>query len=455
MRTEFSIKGVSESIKQPKRFRASRPNDRERSTGSEPRGKTFSPPVLGKKFVLLTPQQAWSSILKHTTCLTATDVSADEALGHVLAEPLRADRDMPPADRSARDGFAVRAADLLRIPVTLPIVGEVAAGSLAAPVVTAGTCARIFTGANLPPGADTVVKVEDTRSAGAGEVTFVRAEPAGANILRQGENARAGRDLVAAGCVLGSLHIALAAATGRTSLRVFRRPRVAIIATGRELVPPEAEVGAHQERDANGPMLAAAFRAAGISVASACRVSDDLDAVTAALRHGLASADAVVLSGGVSVGAYDFVPAAVTAVGASPQVHGVAMKPGKPFLFATAPDSRLVFGLPGNPLSAATTLHEFVLPALRRMAGWPEADCRPLVRARLREAIANPPGSERYFLATLAWNTSGPEVTPVGSQSSADLAAGARADGAVIVPADARGLGQGSLVDFRPWRVWP
>ena len=404
---------------------------------------------------MLTPQQAWSSILAHTTCLPATEISADEALGYVLAEPLLADRDMPPANRSARDGFAVRAADLRRMPITLPIIGEVAAGSLAAPVVTEGTCACIFTGANVPPGADTVVKVEDTRSAGAGAVTFARAEPAGANILRQGENARAGRELVPAGRMLGALHIAIAAATGRTRLRVFRRPRVAIIATGRELLPPEAEVGAHQERDANSPMLAAAFRAAGISVASACRVSDDLDAVTAALREGLASADAVVLSGGVSVGAYDFVPAAVTAVGASPQVHGVAMQPGKPFLFATAPDSRLVFGLPGNPLSAATTLHEFVLPALRRMAGWPEADCRPLVRARLREAIANTPGCQRYVLATLAWNTSGPEVTPVDSQSSADLAAGARADGAVIVPADARGLEQGALVDFRPWRVWP
>src|SRR5208283_4379717 len=158
----------------------------------------------------------------------------------------------------------------------------------------------------------------------------------------------------------------------------------------------------------NGPMLAAAFRAAGFPVAFACRVSDDLDAVTAMLREGLVGADAAVLSGGVSVCAYDFVPAAITAVGGSPRVHGVAMKPGKPFLFATTPDSRLVFGLPGNPLSAATTLHEFVLPALRRMAGWPEAHCRPLVRARLHEAIANTPGCQRYVLATLAWKTSGP-----------------------------------------------
>jgi molybdopterin molybdotransferase len=398
-------------------------------------------------------------VLAHTTCLPATEIPADEALGHVLAEAVLADRDMPPANRSAMDGFAVRAADLVRVPVALPvtlsIIGEVAAGSPAAPVVTEGACVRIFTGANVPPGADTVVKVEDTRPAGASEVTFVRAEQAGANILRQGENARAGRELVPAGCVLGALHIAIAAAAGRTNLRVFRRPRVAIIATGRELLPPEAPAGAHQERDSNGRMLAAAFRAAGFPVTSTCRVSDELDAVTAALREGLAGADAVVLSGGVSVGDYDFVPAAVTAAGASTHVHGVAMKPGKPFLFATAPDSRLVFGLPGNPLSAATGLHEFVLPALRRMAGWAEADCRPLIHARLHEAIANKPGRQRYVLATLAWEASGPEVTPVDSQSSADLAAGARADGAVIVPADARGLDRGSLVDFRPWRAWP
>jgi len=186
---------------------------------------------------------------------------------------------MPPADRSARDGFAVRAADLLRIPVTLPIVGEVAAAQLAAPVVTAGTCARIFTGANLPPGADTVVKVEDTRSAGAGEVTFVRAEPAGANILRQGEKRAGGSRPRCRGAVCSaSLHIASPPPPGARACACFAGRAVAIIATGRELVPPEAEVGAPPGAAMpNSPMLAAAFRAAGISVASACRVSDNLD----------------------------------------------------------------------------------------------------------------------------------------------------------------------------------
>jgi len=255
--------------------------------------------------------------------------------------------------------------------------------------------------------------------------------------------------------VLGAIHIAMAAAADRTELRVLAKPGIAIVTTGRELLAPGMAAGAHHERDSNGPMLAAAFGTAGFSVALVRRVSDELGVVTQALRESLAAADAVVLSGGVSVGAYDFVPAAVGAVGARTLVHGVAMKPGKPFLFALSSDSKPIFGLPGNPLSAATGLHEFVLPALRRMSGWSEAECRPVVCARLVESVANKPGRQRYALATLAWTASGPEVTPVVSQSSADLAAGARADGAIIVPAESRGLEAGTVVDFRPWRVWP
>ena len=373
----------------------------------------------------------------------------------MLAEPVCADRDLPPADRSAMDGFAVRAADLENTPVTLHVMGEIAAGSAAAPVVTPGTCARIFTGANVPPGADAVVMIESTREEVPGQVTFVSAERPGANILRRGENARQGSELVPAGHVLGAVHIGVCAAAGRTEVRVVRKPRVAIITTGRELLDPGTAAEAHQERDSNGPMLTAALCAGGFSVVFARRVSDDAVAIVDCLRDALATADAVVLSGGVSVGAYDFVPAAVTAVGARTLVHGVAMKPGKPFLFALAPKQQPIFGLPGNPLSAATGLHEFVLPALRRVAGWPESECRPLVRARLREAVANKPGRQRYVLATLAWSPTGAEVQAVPSQSSADLAAGARADGAIVVPADAHELDAGTLVDFRPWRMWP
>jgi molybdopterin molybdotransferase len=411
--------------------------------------------VLGKESNLLTPQQTWTVISEHLVPLPPRALPLDEAHGHVLAEPVCADRDLPPADRSAMDGFAVRAADLENAPVTLQVIGEVAAGSPAAPVVPPGTCARIFTGANLPPGADAVAIVESTRENAPGQITFTIAERPGANVLRRGENAKQGSPLVPVGHVLGAIHVGMCAAAGKNHVLVVRKPRVAIITTGRELLDAKTAAGSHQERDSNGPMLAAALAEAGFSVTSARRVSDDVDAIVASLRDALSAADAVVLSGGVSVGAYDFVPAAVTAVGARTLVHGVAMKPGKPFLFAMALKGQLLFGLPGNPLSAATGLHEFVLPALRRAAGWPDSECRPLVHARLRGAIATKPGRQRYLLATLAWAASGPEVTPVSSQSSADLAAGARAHGTIIVPADAHDLDDGALVDFRPWRVWP
>ncbi len=417
--------------------------------------ETSAPPALGRESNLLTPQQTWSSISAHLTGLPVGALPLEEALGHVLAEAVYADRDLPPADRSKMDGFAVRAADVRNAPIDLPVVGEIAAGSSAAPFVAPATCARIFTGANLPPGADTVVKMEDTRQARAGEVRFTGPEKQGAHILRQGENARQGSEIVPMGVVLRAIHIGLCAAAGLSELRVRRKPRVAVITTGHELVAPGAAVGAHQERDANGPMLRAAIVAGGFQVVSAHRVSDDREAIVERVRQALAVADAVVLSGGVSVGAYDFVPAAVTAVGARTLVHGVAMKPGKPFLFALAPEGQPIFGLPGNPLSAAIGLFEFVLPALRRLAGWPEPECRPLVCARLGGPLASEPGSQRFVLATLAWASSGPEVTAVSSQSSADLAAGSRADGVLIVPADARGIDAGAQVDFRPWRVWP
>jgi molybdopterin molybdotransferase len=419
-----------------------------------------APPRIGnlravrKGIHLQTPQQTWVAILNSLPAPAVAELPLAKAMGHVLHEPVCADRDLPPAPRSTMDGFAVRTVDLRTAPVTLPVLGDIAAGSASVLAVAPGTCVRIFTGANLPPGADAVVKLEDTRAAGPGHVTFEHSESEGANVRRQGEDAREGSDLVPEGRVLDAVQIGMCASVGVSRLKVLRKPRVAVVTTGGELLGPGAVVGAHQERDANGPMLSAALLAGGFAVVSAQRVSDEREAIAAKLHEALAAADAVIASGGVSVGAYDFVPAAVTAVGARTVVHGVAMKPGKPFLFAIAPAGQPIFGLPGNPLSAATGLHEFVLPALRRMAGFPEAACRPLLRARLQGAIANPTGLERHFLGTLMQTRSDMEVALVPSQSSADLAAGARADGSIIVPADVHALAASSLVGFRPWRMW-
>lgn len=401
---------------------------------------------------VLTPQQAWQTIVAHVAALPAHKRTLAQALGHVLAEPVVGDRDMPPADRSAMDGFAVRATDIDAPPVTLSVVGEVAAGSPARPAVSAGTCARIFTGGNVPPGADTVVKVEDTHEPVTNQITFTRAEHKGANILRRGENARHGGVIVPAGVVLDAAKLAGCAAAGYAEVQVLGKPRVALITTGRELLDPGVPPAPHQERDSNRVLIAASVSAAGFPVVQAERVTDERAAVAEALHAALAAADAVVLSGGVSVGAYDFVPAAVGDVGARTLIHGVSIKPGKPFLFARTSEGQPIFGLPGNPLSATVGLHEFVLPALRHMAGVATTSCRPVVRARLSEDMANKPGRPRCVLAKLTWTQHGAEVAVQASQSSADVVAGAQADGYIVVPADAHSLNAGVWVDFRPWR---
>jgi len=404
---------------------------------------------------LQTPQKTWLSMLASLPEPQTATLSLRDALGHVLQKAVRADRDMPPADRSGMDGFAVRAADLKGLPVSLALLGEIAAGSPLSPVVNPGMCVRIFTGANLPAGADTVVKAEDTRADHAGRIVVTIREAKGANVRHRGENARRGSEVVPAGTVIGPVQVGLCAAVGASNLRVARKPTVAVLATGRELLASGAAAAAHQERDANGPLLSAALRESGLAVVLVDRVSDERHAIAVKLREALAAADAVIVSGGVSVGAYDFVPAATKAVGARTVAHGVAMKPGKPFLFAVAPRGQPIFGLPGNPLSAAVGLHEFVLPALRRMAGLPEASCRPLLCARLRAPVSNPTRLQYHLLGALATTTTGTEVTVVASQSSGDLVAGAIADGTIILPPDARELAAGSLVDFRPWRRWP
>jgi molybdopterin molybdotransferase len=403
---------------------------------------------------VLTPEQAWRSIVDQVAMLPAHEQALADALGQVLVEPVVLDRDLPPADRSAMDGFAVRASDLDRVPAVLSVAGEVAAGSPSAPSVAPGTCARIFTGGNVPPGADTVIRMEDTRTDGTDRITFLAAGRTGANIFRRGENASKGSVLVPAGTVLSANHLAACAAAGYPKLVVRRRPSVAVITTGRELLAPGARPGPHQERDSNQALMAASLRLAGFAVETCERVTDQRSAVADRLRAALRGADAVVMSGGVSVGAYDFVPAAVADVGARILVHGVSMRPGKPFLFALTPDGRPIFGLPGNPLSAAVGLLEFVLPALRRMSGVDESACRPALRARLREAVPNPAGRPCYVLGKLTWTVAGPELTVVPGQGSADVAAGARADGFIVVPADGPSLDVGSWAEFRPWRVW-
>jgi molybdopterin molybdotransferase len=403
---------------------------------------------------MIRPDTGWGIVLKHVRPLAPVVLSLGDALGYCLAEDVRADRDLPPADRSAMDGYAVRHADLKQRPCVLRVMGEVAAGSPARPRLKSGACVRIFTGANIPPGADTVVMVEQTEPCG--DAVRIRSSVApGANILARGEDARKGAMLLPRGARIDAARVGLCAAVGRASVKVYRRPSVTILCTGSELRAAGDRVRSHETRNSNGPAVCAALAQWGFAGAKFSPVADRQDALLVALRHALKRCDVVLLTGGVSAGKYDFVRHAVEACGARIRFHGLAMKPGKPTLYATAPAGRHVFGLPGNPLSALTAFHEFALPALRRLAGHPAETCRPSWRLPLAGAAESKTGRVRYELARLVSRESGLAAVPVPSQSSADLASAGQADGVVVLPPGRARFPSGEFVVFRPWRPLP
>jgi molybdopterin molybdotransferase len=403
---------------------------------------------------MISPLESLAIVLENVAPLPAVRLPLKEGVWRVLAGEIRADRDLPPADRSAMDGYAVRAADLASCPATLRLVGEVAAGSRLRPRVRPGTCVRILTGANVPPGADAVVMVEQTR-AEEDRVTFLAAPAPGENILRRAENARKGAVLVPEGTVLTASAIGAAAASGHDSVNVRGLPRVTVLCTGAELRRVGDPVGVFQERNSNGPMLCAALAAWGFRGCNHATLPDNLDVQTRRIRQAVERYDVVLVVGGVSVGKYDYVSRAVEAAGGRRLFHGVAMKPGKPILMARFGGGAVLFGLPGNPLSAMVGFHELVLPALRRLSGAAVGACRPAIYASLATALSLKGGTVRHMLARIAWRTDGPAVEPVASLSSADLVAGGKADGTIVLLPQTKKLRAGARVEFRPWRPLP
>jgi molybdopterin molybdotransferase len=285
-----------------------------------------------------------------------------------------------------------------------------------------------------------------------GSVAIHSSVAGGANILRRGEDARKGTLLLPRGARIGAAQLGVCAAVGRASLKVHRRPSVTILCTGSELRAVQDRVRSHEIRNSNGPALCAALASLGLAGTKFVPVPDRQAALLAALRRALRSYDVVLFTGGVSAGNYDFVSDAVEAAGATIRFHWLAMKPGKPTLYATVPDNRHIFGLPGNPLSALTAFHEFALPALGRLSGCPAESCRPAWLLPLAEALESKGGRVRCELARLVQRESGLVVAFVPSQSSADLVSAGHADGVLVLPPEQTHFASGDLVVFRPWR---
>jgi molybdenum cofactor synthesis domain-containing protein len=310
--------------------------------------------------------------------LPAVDVPLAEALGCVAAAPVTALADVPPFANSAMDGYAVRAADTAGAPVQLEVIGLLAAGSAPDQPVGPGQALRIMTGAPVPEGADAVVMVERTRPVSGGTVLIEAEAVPGQNVREAGGDARAGQEVVAAGTALTPAHLGVVASVGCSDVTVHRRPVVGVLSSGDELAEGGAVLRPGQIYDANRPMLLALVSEAGCRPVDLGWAPDDVDAISDAVATGLTRCDAVVVTGGVSVGDFDYVSGVI---GRFPGARSwqVAMKPGKPLTFGMV-DAKPAFGLPGNPVSAAVSFEIFARPALRRLAGHPDP-LRPVVPA--------------------------------------------------------------------------
>jgi molybdopterin molybdotransferase len=384
--------------------------------------------------------------------LVCESAELDQALGRVLAEEVTADRDYPPFNRATRDGFAVRSEDVSRVPAELRVIGECAAGAAFSGRVGADECVQIMTGAPLPGGADAVVMIEHTGArdfSGGSLVTIQKNTHPGQNVVSRGSEGRAGDVFLRPGMRLGYSELGLAAQVGRTKLQVHRQPRVAILSTGDEVVAVGATPGPWEIRNSNGVSLAAqVWLAAGVPVPLGNAPDRKLE-LRAMIERGLEE-DILVISGGVSMGKYDLVEGVLMELGADLFFDAVAIRPGKPAVLARCRE-KLVFGLPGNPVSTMVTFELLVTPALDLLGG---AEPRPIgtLGARLEHGVDEKAPLTHFLPAKITWREGEPWVQTLPWQQSGDVVTLASANCFLVVPESRRKMAQGEWGQVLPRR---
>lgn len=366
------------------------------------------------KYPMVPPEFVLETVLRHTPVLGAEKVGLPEVAGRVLAVDLFASENLPPFAASAVDGYAVRSGDPSP---TRRVLAEVTAGQDRDVVVAPGTAVKIMTGAPVAPGADAVAMVEYTQER-KGEVTLTRPLHQGENVRPAGQDLKAGQLVLGKGTLIGPPEMGLLAALGCGEVEVFRRPRVAVLSTGDELVEPWDEAGPAKIRDSNRYALLAAVEQAGGEAVSAGIVKDDRSEQQVQIRHGLEGADALITSGGVSMGVRDLIKGILEEMG-TVHVGRVSMKPGKPLTFATVGE-KLFFGLPGFPVSSLVTFELFVRPALMKMQGHPET-LRPIGEVILEHDVTPAPDRREYQRAVVRWQGGRLVASTTGLQVSGRL----------------------------------
>ncbi|MCA9248650.1 MAG: molybdopterin molybdotransferase MoeA [Planctomycetales bacterium] len=401
---------------------------------------------------MISVDEARALVLDQSRPLAQVETPLAAALDGILAVDARSDVDSPPHDKSVVDGYALRAADLSDGRGELAILEEVTAGQMPTHSVTVNACTRIMTGAPIPAGADAVVMIERTELLADDRVRID--DPrcvAGQNIMPQASSLRQGEVVVHRGTRLRPIDIGLLAETGHAHVRVFDRPRVAMLATGNELVAIDQQPGPGKIRNSNSHLLASLLAQAQARPAPLGIARDDRSALREAIERGL-DCDALLLSGGVSAGVLDLVPAVLAELGVQAVFHKVRVKPGKPLWFGVherAAHRCLVFGLPGNPLSGLVNFELFVRPALRTMQG--ETDVTPAYeRARLGQEFRQRGTRQTYYPATLRRQAMSSTITPVEWRGSADLRGFAAANALAMFPAGERRFDEGEEIDVLP-----
>jgi molybdopterin molybdotransferase len=373
-------------------------------------------------------------VLKHTPSLAAEEVPLSDALGRVLAEDVSTDTDLPPFDRSAMDGYAVRASDVAGAPVVLEVAGQIRAGQWPERPLPPGQAMQVMTGAPVPTGATAVQPVEKTRAIDGGRrVEILEPVPTGAHIARQGAEGHAGDEVLGRGVTLDPASVAVLAAVGKAKVLVGRRPTVSILVTGDELVDVWDAPARGRIRNSNGYALMAQARWAGADARSLGVVPDQAPLIAQAVRAGFAS-DVLVISGGVSAGAFDLVEEVLARFDVGFLFTKVAIKPGAPLVFGRRGD-KLVFGLPGNPVSAQVTFDLFARAALLRMQG-ARVVSRPQVEVELLESVTNRSGRRNHLPARVHFEGGRLVAAPLRSVGSADVVAHARANALVVMESE-------------------
>ncbi len=380
---------------------------------------------------MITVEQALKLVARETQALKAERIPLEDALGCVLAEDIIADTDMPPFDRSQMDGYAVKAADTKNAPVSLNLVGESAAGRGWHKTLKAGEAVRIMTGAPLPSGADAVQKIELTSEDG-NTVTIKEPTSSGRYIVHKGKEIKKGKVVLKTGTRITPNNIAVPAAFGYAKLRLAKRPRVAILSTGTEIVDIAKRPKRDQIRNSNSIMLKSLCEEAGVETTILPHVGDDLSDLKTQISNAARTADVLITTGGVSVGKYDLTKFALRELGAEIFFERLRLKPGKPSVFAKLKKT-LIFGLPGNPVSAAVTYYLFIRSALTRMQSAREPELKKGT-AITSKPVKAPKERDAYLPASLSTNANGSIIAdPVDWHGSSDFIGFARTDALLVV----------------------